>query len=192
MTKVESKKALLLEAGLDAFFEKGFDNTTIDAIVKRAGCGKGTFYKYFPGKEALLEELENDFNSTLGQELKKHCKPELPLRDYLVSGAMTFVDVFKTHQRLGLVKFEHENRLNPDRRHAAVCRVMPNLFYMQGFIENAIKNNELRQIKPEMLIVTILGACHFLLFRDYKMGIPVQKHEIESIVDLVLSGALAR
>ena len=57
MSKRKTKRELLLEAGLDLFCEKGFEKTTIDDIIARADCGKGTFYRYFDNKDSLYSEL---------------------------------------------------------------------------------------------------------------------------------------
>ena len=39
------------------FFEKGYDATSVEDIIVRAGLSKGAFYYYFPSKEAVLEAL---------------------------------------------------------------------------------------------------------------------------------------
>lgn len=190
MIKKRSKKDHLLEAGLDAFFETGFDNTTIDEIVKRANCGKGTFYRYFTNKDSLLDELENVFSASLASELKTNCKPELPVKEYLIAGLKTFMSVFKQHQRLGLVKFERENRLRQEDRKQAACKAIPNLYYMRTYIEQAVKDGKIRGVSSEILIVMLLGTGHFLLFRDFKLGIPFNDKELEDAVDIILKGVL--
>ncbi len=38
------------------FLEKGFAETTVDDILKRAGLSKGGFYHYFKSKEEVLSE----------------------------------------------------------------------------------------------------------------------------------------
>jgi AcrR family transcriptional regulator len=39
------------------FRDKGYTATTVEEITKRADVAKGTFFNYFPSKEALLGEL---------------------------------------------------------------------------------------------------------------------------------------
>lgn len=50
------EKALHL-AAYELFTEKGFADTAISDIVKKAGVAKGTFYTYFKNKEDLLERI---------------------------------------------------------------------------------------------------------------------------------------
>lgn len=54
--KLETRHALL-EAARTLFRDKGYDETTIEEITERADVAKGTFFNYFPSKEALLGEL---------------------------------------------------------------------------------------------------------------------------------------
>lgn len=50
-------KERIFEQALQLFREKGFANVTIDEITQSCGIAKGTFYNYFPRKEAILLDL---------------------------------------------------------------------------------------------------------------------------------------
>ncbi|MBQ1703197.1 MAG: helix-turn-helix transcriptional regulator [Oscillospiraceae bacterium] len=39
------------------FIEKGYEQTSIDEIIAEANVAKGTYYYYFPSKEATLEAV---------------------------------------------------------------------------------------------------------------------------------------
>jgi TetR/AcrR family transcriptional regulator, regulator of mycofactocin system len=43
----------LTHVGLELFFERGFDATTVDDIAAAAGIGRRTFFRYFPSKNDL-------------------------------------------------------------------------------------------------------------------------------------------
>lgn len=53
----EAAKARILEAAFEAFTHKGFDATTMEEIAGRVGVSKAALYRYYPSKDALLEEL---------------------------------------------------------------------------------------------------------------------------------------
>jgi len=53
----ENRRTGLAEAALRLWAEKGFDGTSVAAVAEAAGVAKGTFYLYFPSKQALLEEV---------------------------------------------------------------------------------------------------------------------------------------
>lgn len=47
----------LIDAALELFSSAGYEKTMIIDIVKKAGVAKGTFFYYFPTKEAILEAI---------------------------------------------------------------------------------------------------------------------------------------
>lgn len=61
MGRREEQKArrqqAIFEAAMRLFREKGFAATTVDEIAAAADIAKGTFFNYFPTKEAVLQHL---------------------------------------------------------------------------------------------------------------------------------------
>jgi AcrR family transcriptional regulator len=53
----EIRFAELLDCAQRLFFARGYDNTTVNDIIREAGLSKGAFYHYFDSKAALLEAL---------------------------------------------------------------------------------------------------------------------------------------
>jgi AcrR family transcriptional regulator len=54
--KVERRERLC-EAALALFRSQGYEGTTVADITRRAGLAKGTFFNYFPTKDAVLRYL---------------------------------------------------------------------------------------------------------------------------------------
>ncbi|MCX5435720.1 MULTISPECIES: TetR family transcriptional regulator [unclassified Streptomyces] len=44
-------REVLAEAAFQLFLDRGFEQTTVDDIVARAGVGRRSFFRYFPSKE---------------------------------------------------------------------------------------------------------------------------------------------
>lgn len=53
----EIKRQLLFNTAYELFLHEGFNNTTINDIVKKAGVAKGTFYLYYKDKFDLRERI---------------------------------------------------------------------------------------------------------------------------------------
>jgi AcrR family transcriptional regulator len=51
------RRAELMATAQTLFFEQGYDATSVEQIISRAGLSKGAFYYYFSSKEAMLEAL---------------------------------------------------------------------------------------------------------------------------------------
>jgi AcrR family transcriptional regulator len=54
-TKGQQTRAAILEAALELFRERGYDDTTMRAIAERAGVALGNAYYYFHSKEHLIQ-----------------------------------------------------------------------------------------------------------------------------------------
>lgn len=77
MTK-ESTKTRILSVGAQIVYEKGFNNTGIQEILKIAEVPKGSFYFYFKSKEDFGLELV-DFHAQLFEEMvERHLKSSEP------------------------------------------------------------------------------------------------------------------
>ncbi len=57
MKKGEKRKQELLQIAYRLFLSRGYEETSVDEIIEKAGIAKGTFYYYFSSKEQLLGEV---------------------------------------------------------------------------------------------------------------------------------------
>ncbi len=58
--RTRKTRTKLMRAALQLFRERGVDATTIGEITERSDLGKGTFYRHFDSKSALLLALTED------------------------------------------------------------------------------------------------------------------------------------
>ncbi len=52
----EQSRQAILDASIALISELGYDNVSIEAIARRAGCGKQTIYRWWPSKGAVVLE----------------------------------------------------------------------------------------------------------------------------------------
>ena len=82
--KGEKRKQELLRIAYQLFIQKGYEETSIDEIIAEAHIAKGTFYYYFPSKEATLEEVINMMISDEVQRAKEILSAAIPIPQKLV------------------------------------------------------------------------------------------------------------
>ena len=58
--KKEETRRRIFETAISLFRERGYEATTVDDITERADVGRGTFFNYFPRKEAVLAYLSEE------------------------------------------------------------------------------------------------------------------------------------
>ena len=73
--KKQLTKKKIVTAAWKLFYRQGYDDTTVDEIIREAGTSKGTFYHYFDGKDALLSSLSYLFDDKY-EELLPALNPE--------------------------------------------------------------------------------------------------------------------
>lgn len=56
------QRQMLLNAAWKLFYQKGYQNTTMEDILHEAECSKGRFYYYFHAKAELLDSLYELFD----------------------------------------------------------------------------------------------------------------------------------
>src|SRR5438105_51537 len=77
MSRRPDRRTDLLQAARAVFAKKGYEDATVSEIVSRAGVAQGTFYLYFPGKEALagaFAELVSERFAAVAEEKTARCR----------------------------------------------------------------------------------------------------------------------
>ncbi|WP_432666627.1 TetR/AcrR family transcriptional regulator [Wukongibacter baidiensis] len=54
-------KEKILDASYELFGDKGYDETTVSDIIKKAGSSRGGFYHHFNSKEEILEAITEEY-----------------------------------------------------------------------------------------------------------------------------------
>jgi AcrR family transcriptional regulator len=92
------RRTELLAAARSVFAKKGYESATVSEIVGRAGVAQGTFYLYFPGKEALAgafaETLSERFAEVADEKTSRSRSFEAAVAK-LVEAAYTVGDEFR-------------------------------------------------------------------------------------------------
>ena len=75
MESKQNVKRRIVDAAWELFYEKGYDDTTVDDIIRLSDTSKGSFYYYFSGKDALLDTLStilDEYYANLEEELDEN------------------------------------------------------------------------------------------------------------------------
>lgn len=189
---------LLCEAGLTVFLERGVDGATIDDVVKVAGVSKGSFYRYFDGKEALI--------STIFGPLSDMTAAAFDTATDALEAATTDPELEAAYGLLvqGLVGVltEHEDavRLFLQERHGPDSSSRAPILELDGLVvERAIAMTHsgrhtklLRDFDPRVSALAVIGAVMEMMrqtFRGHGPDDPVSG--ALELVDLVLHGVRA-
>lgn len=87
-------RAAIVRAAREAFCEIGFGATTVRDIIRRTNLATGTFYNYFPDKEAILQELIEDFQLELRRRVHEAREAAVTLEDLIRSAFRACFELF--------------------------------------------------------------------------------------------------
>lgn len=65
------RKQEFLQAALDLFSKRGYEDTSVQDIIDAVGVTKGSFYYYFKSKENVVDELLGGFRTDMHQILSE-------------------------------------------------------------------------------------------------------------------------
>src|SRR5215475_10792024 len=65
----EATRAQLIAIAMRMFAEHGYEDTSIEAVLREAGVSRGSLYHHFPSKEALFEAVAEEVETSIGAQM---------------------------------------------------------------------------------------------------------------------------
>jgi AcrR family transcriptional regulator len=169
----------LLDAAEAVFGEKGFEHASISEITRRAGVALGTFYVYFPHKEAVFVELIDELGLRLRQALADGIAGHSHRLEKERAGFKAFFEFAGRHRNLYRIvrqaEFVDEGVYHRYYRGLAAA-------YAKGLSE-AMASGEIGRYEPEVLAYALMGIADFLGMRFVVWDNP---EALERITDEVM------
>ena len=91
------KRDAILEAALGEFVDRGFDGTSVPRIARAAGVATGTIYRYFDGKEMLVNEVYRRWKRRLMAALMDDFPAAAPPREQFHQFWVRLADFARAH-----------------------------------------------------------------------------------------------
>jgi len=177
----------LLEAARRVIAGKGYHNTKIVDIAREAHVGVGTFYLYYPTKQAIFLELVDDTYRKLKSEMdavqERVREPDVLVRE----STATFLHFAQENRELFRIVFGHGANV-----HEVVAKAH------QIFLQDSIANLEagmakglFRPNRSDVVARAVMGLTRQVVtwWLDHE-EIPVEEVR-EAIMDIVFHGILA-
>jgi AcrR family transcriptional regulator len=187
------RRERIFQAAMALFRQRGFQETTASDIAKAAHVSRGTFFNYFPYKEAVLLEYGALLLAGLREEVKKRLARG---EDPLAILRFIFQEVARyTEAEKDLVLPLLYELLNPDPiRAKAAFEALP-LGDLIAQVLRSLKEKDLvrKDLSLERMGRT-LADLYFLTALRWAAYTPERdlKEELQKTLDLALLGILSR
>jgi AcrR family transcriptional regulator len=154
-SKPTNKREAVMHAALELFVERGFYGTAVPEIADKAEVGAGTIYRYFPSKDALVNELYREEKMRFGASVIDNT-PTGNARE-LFRTMWTRMAKFAVENEKSFIFLElHHHARYLDAESQALEKRMTALF--TNVIIAAQARGELKVAEPRLLMGIVMGA----------------------------------
>lgn len=192
-------RAALMEAAEAVFLEKGFGNTSLSDIARRAGMTKSLIHHYFGSKDGLWREVKNERFTQYAQQQIEMLRDAKPTAELLRASLAFYFDFLRRNPQI--VRILAWMFLEQDQDD---CLEIDRELVEQGVakIRQSQAAGQLRDdIDPRFILFVFIGLCqhwfqdkgHFI--NDFGIeGLPPDLDEayLAAIIKIFFEGLLPR
>lgn len=180
----------LIDAAEEVFGRDGFHRAGIVDITRTAGVGQGTFYLYFPSKEAIFVELVRQMGHDMRRRLREAASRAPTRAEAEREGLRAFFEFVGRHPGMYRIVRECEfvDAAEFRRWYEELAEG-----YVRG-VSQAMDSGEFRRLDPETAAYCLMGMGDFLgmLHVRWEGKKHVPARVVDTAVDIALRGLLAR
>lgn len=194
-TNRKERTKALTDAALVLFLERGIEAVTIEDITDGAGVAKGSFYRYFDDKTALVESLflplyeavRDSFDNSLAAIREAKNKTEVAASYEVLAAGL--VGIILNHGDTALLYLQ-ENR-GPSRGARGPVIKLADMLSEKAIEHTAMvrAHGLLKPFAPELSTLTVIGAAERLLYAALSGHLKAEPLEVPGqLISLILDG----
>ncbi|MEG0805379.1 MAG: TetR/AcrR family transcriptional regulator [Lachnospiraceae bacterium] len=165
----QSVKNRIIDAAWELFHEKGYDNTTVDDIIRLSKTSKGSYYYYFESKDSLLSTLSDVLDEKY-EELRETMDPHQNSFDKLMYLCYEVHSMMEKKMDYELLASLYSSQLitKGDRHLLDQNRTYYKL--IRSIVEEGQTRGEITSDKTAAEITKLYGLCERALVSDWCMS----------------------
>jgi len=166
--KPEERKKELIDIAEQLFIKKGYEQTAVSDIVKKAKVAQGTFYYYFKTKEEILDLITERYISLNVEGYEKIANEEGPDALEKIIKIFQFSSSFR-NKRTGLMRYLHEDK--NAHLHLKFERKLPNMIAepLSKIISQGIEEKIFDTAFPQEAAKAFIGISAMVMQGIYKI-----------------------
>lgn len=186
LAKGKRTQRRLLEAAEQVFAELGYHDASVVKITEAAGVAHGTFYRYFPSKQAIFDELVDDLNRRVRRAMSEAAAGADSRAEIERRGFEAFFRFTAEHPALYRIIRQAEF-VSPAALHRHYDRIAAG--YIQG-LRQAMDTGEIATADPQVLAWALMGVGEIIGMRWILWGdtSEVPPEVLEEVLAFVVRG----
>jgi len=155
---MSDKRMRMLMAAKDAFEERGYHETKMADIAKRADVGKGTLYEYFDSKQMLFEDMMKFLLTSMHDYLSSKIAEEEDCIKKLRIIANLDIEIARDHGQLFSVVLERMNTASSSLKEDFMLARKKQLRLVEDVINQGISKGVFKPIKAKYFAYVFKGT----------------------------------
>lgn len=170
--KTNDTRELIMKMAVKLFAEKGYHQTSMETIARKAGLGKGTLYWHFSGKQELFNSIISELTGKLFDLIEEvveddRLNPDEKLRE-IISIKLKFV---VENLELSRIIINNIQFTNEDFKDILLLRHKENIQRIARVIEEGINKGCFRPgptLKIAAAFLGMINGMHSLIIDKHK------------------------
>lgn len=156
----------ILEAGLRVFTTAGFDAANVRDIVRESGLSQGSFYNYFPTKEALFEALTADIVDAIRSASRQARTEAKTPWDFVHGSYRAYIEVLGRYPHAGSLISRNIVRFRELFYGSAQAQGIA--FELAEDLERGIESGMLKEVDVHGMATAMIAAGVEVVFQGLK------------------------
>src|SRR5437867_6185214 len=157
----ENKERLIRQKAIEMIVEEGFDGLSMQKLAKAAGVSPATIYIYFKDREDLILQVCTEVGKRISDATLKNFDPNMHFDKGL---EVQWMNRAKYCMKYPLeMHFMEQIRFSPFHNKALAMTDKSFINAMGEFVNNAIKQKELKQVPVEVFWATAFAPLYTLV-----------------------------
>ena len=185
--KTTSTRERILDAAIELFLENGFHTTNIDSVAARSRSSKQTIYKYYEGKEEILQHALTRLIEEFQNEIQSINSDAADLRNELADFGERYINTLLTDRHIKAFRLCVETAHKSSRMTGTAGPV--DMFGLQDslrdfFAQSARRGQISESANTEFLAKAFMGMLHgnYLSLRALNVGTTPTTDELKDHV----------
>jgi len=187
----KERKDELLNAAMELFATKGYEQTSVSDIVKKIGVAQGTFYYYFQSKEEVINAA---CERTLATRLEQ-VKLLVESTQWNAPEKLTrlFTEASPNEEDADVFEYLHQEINGTLHQKWIVAEIMTLLPYARQIVQQGVEEGTFHVRQPELAVeFLIVGASFWFdkgIFAWNEQEYEAKRQALTDIIDRLLVGS---
>lgn len=155
----EATRQAIEQAAIDLFAELGYNATSMRQIAAAAGIQPAAIYHWFPAKEAILTQLQDDFMDRLEAVVDAAVASESTPAGEMAAAVREHVVFHGLHPRAAFVTDSEIRALSPEPKSRLIARRDEYEAMFRRMIERGVEAGEFEVSNPAVASYAVLLQC---------------------------------